>query len=187
MARDLYSELASLLIARRNCAQSNNTEWFERHSDTIEDLVDTYMPRGSGFDRGTKLDVDASHANKLIFNTSYHHMDEMGGYDGWTEHTITVTPSLTHRFHVRISGRNRNNIKDYMHDCIYDALTSYVTYTLLKDHFPQYQLTYKWEDKDGNPSQCYMAWYVNGERFWNDPQGATDRASELMEAALIAR
>ena len=134
MARYLYSELAGLIDARRNRLAvrdgftdgdgANAAVWVDRHEDTIESLVKDFMPSGSGFDSGTKLDLDASHADKLVFTTSYHHMNEAGYYDGWTEHTVTVTPSLQHRYNLRISGRNRNDIKDYMRQTFDQALQS---------------------------------------------------------------
>lgn len=116
MARYLYSELSNMIEARRNCAQSTDkSEWFERHTDMIESLVKQHLPHGSGFDSGTKIDMDASRADKLVFTTAFHHMDENGYYDGWTEHTVTVTPALSNNFHLRISGRNRNDIKEMMY------------------------------------------------------------------------
>jgi len=50
-------------------------------------------------------------------------MDEYGGYDGWTEHTITVRPDLIHTIVLGISGRNRNDIKDYLYDVYHHILT----------------------------------------------------------------
>ena len=32
-ARKLYQEIASAVQARRNCAESGNTEWFEKHGE----------------------------------------------------------------------------------------------------------------------------------------------------------
>ena len=112
----LYRQLASTIEARLNCEQSGNAEWFARHTDSIKQMVDDLMPSGSGWDSGTKIDLDNSHADKLVFYGSYHHMNDGGYYDGWTEHTITVTPSLAHDYHIRISGRNRNDIKEYLHE-----------------------------------------------------------------------
>lgn len=123
MERYLYSELSSLTQARLNCQSKGNTEWFDRHEDRIEALVKEYMPSGSGFDHGTRLDMDKSHADKLVFTTAFHHMNESGMYDGWTEHTVVVTPSMQHGFNLRISGRNRNDIKEYMYSTFRDALS----------------------------------------------------------------
>lgn len=129
MARYLYSELASVVQARLNCSkdlafhqsqQTATAEWFDKHSERIDQLVRNYMPSGGGFDNGTTLDLDLSHADKLVFCTAYHHMVE-GYYEGWTEHTVTVTPSFNH-FHLRVSGRNRNDIKDYIADTFSCAL-----------------------------------------------------------------
>jgi len=46
-------------------------------------------------------------------------MNEHGFYDGWTEHRITVKPSLAFGFELTISGRDRNEIKDYLSDVFY--------------------------------------------------------------------
>lgn len=128
MALYLYSELAAAVQARRNCADSNNTQWFENWSDHIETLMEQ-MPSGSGFDSGTKLDLDLSHAEKLVFTTSFHHMAESGMCAGWSDHTVTVTPTFG-GFNLRVSGRNVNEIKDYIGDTFYEALRQTVEITV---------------------------------------------------------
>lgn len=121
----LYRKLASLVQAHINCEISGNKEWFEEHEARIEELVENYMPSGSGFDCGTKIDLDKSTPEKLVFYTDFHHMNE-GYYDGWTEHRITVRPSLAFGFTLTISGRNRNEIKDYIHQAFDCALNEEV-------------------------------------------------------------
>ena len=79
----------------------------------VEAYMKAQAPRGSGFDAGTTLDIDASNATKLVFITSFHHMDEHGGYDGWTEHKVVVTPAF-YDFDTRVTGRDRNRIKEYI-------------------------------------------------------------------------
>lgn len=122
MARYLYSELAQLVNARQSCEKTHNIEWFEKHGAKAYELVREKMPRGCGFDAGTTLDLDSSHPNKLVFVTSYHHMNDCGMYDGWTEHIVTIKPSLAFGFHIRITGSNRNDIKDYIADVFSEAL-----------------------------------------------------------------
>ena len=189
--RYLYAELSAAVQARKNCAKpkpDGNLEWFDNWTETINKLVEL-LPSGSGFDNGTKIDLDASHAEKLVLETSFHHMDDMGGYDGWTEHTVTVTPGFR-GINLRISGPNRNDIKEYMHETFDYALTSDVTYEVLREHFPQFAIENKWEDKDGSPSQCYQAFYVprtdGAVRFWNDWTAARDYAARKMHEAFYA-
>lgn len=81
------------------------------------------MPSGSGIDSGTKLDYGRSTPDKLVFTMSFHHMNDSGMYDGWTDHSITVKPSLVYGIEIGISGRNRNDIKDYLGDTYHAALT----------------------------------------------------------------
>ena len=84
-------------------------------------LEKQFLPSGSGFDSGTTIDRDVSCDTKVVLNTSYHHMNENGMYDGWTDHKVTVRPTF-HSPDITISGRNRNDIKDYMQNVFYDHL-----------------------------------------------------------------
>lgn len=111
----VYQAIASKLAAIANCKVSGNTEWEARHSDAVKELVRDYLPSGSGFDVGTKLG-DESTPSRLVFRVSYHHMDEGGSYDGWTDHAVIVTASRAHGFDTRITGRDRKRIKDYIGD-----------------------------------------------------------------------
>ena len=115
MEKKVYQKLASMVQARLNCIESKNEEWFEKWSEMINGLVEN-GPSGSGIDLGTKIDLKLSHGEKLVLYTSYHHMNEGGMYDGWTEHKITVTPSLAFGFNLNIGGRDRNMIKEYLHE-----------------------------------------------------------------------
>jgi hypothetical protein len=123
--RPLYRELASLLQAIENCRKSSNLEWHGRHQDRLAKLVSNGMPSGGGIDNGTKLDIDACRPGKLVFTFGYHHMNESGMYDGWTEHVLTVTPSFD-GIDLRISGRDRNQIKEYLYETYHYALTQAV-------------------------------------------------------------
>jgi hypothetical protein len=118
----LFRTLAGLIEARANCAHSGNTEWRERHEDRLRAIVKDRMPSGGGFDSGTKIDVDRSTGERLVFITAFHHMDENGGYVGWSEHEVVVTPSLHHWIRIRITGRDRRDIKDYIHEVFHTAL-----------------------------------------------------------------
>ena len=122
MNNKLYATFASLIAARLNCVTAHNDEWFEKHSERIAELLE-HMPSGSGIDSGTKINLNASSPEKLVFDTAYHHMNDAGMYDGWTEHTVIVTPSLAFGFNLRITGRDRNGIKEYLHEVYSLALT----------------------------------------------------------------
>lgn len=121
----LYREFVSVLNAIDNCRKSGNSEWLERHETTLEQLS-KFLPSGSGIDCGTTLDRDSSNSEKLVFTFSYHHMDENGMYCGWTEHKLTIRASLQFGIDLRISGRDRNGIKEYLHETYQYALTSKV-------------------------------------------------------------
>jgi hypothetical protein len=116
-AKEFYKDIARAFIAWNNCIKSKNSEQEEKHATNIEELVKTYLPRGSGFDNGTYFNWDESSENKLVFDTAFHHMNEGGYYDGWTEHKVIVRPCLSFGFNIKVTGRNRNDIKEYIHSC----------------------------------------------------------------------
>jgi hypothetical protein len=117
-----YIELAKAMAAFHNCVESGNTTWMKHWESLCVRIVSELFPRGSGFDNGTKLDFNQSNGDKIVFHTAYHHMDESGMYDGWTEHDVIVTPSLWAGYHVKVTGRDRNQIKDYIAETFSYAL-----------------------------------------------------------------
>ena len=117
----IIAKISSSIIARKNCAFSRNTEWFKQHSRTLESIQLANLPCGSGVDMGSRINLDRSTDKAIYIDTAFHHMDENGCYDGWTDHTVKVFPTFD-GFDLTISGRNRNDIKDYLGDLFFDAL-----------------------------------------------------------------
>ncbi len=122
MKTPLYVELARLVQARLNCIAKGNQEWFGKHEERIVELVKEQMPSGSGFDCGTTLIFERSTGDRLVFNTAFHHMNEHGSYDSWTDHCVTVKASLQFGFELTVGGQNRNDIKDYIGEQFQHAL-----------------------------------------------------------------
>lgn len=124
----VYRFIASKLAAIANCERSKNVEWGERHTSDVDKLIRNSAPSGSGIDNGTNFDWEHSTPEKLVFTCGFHHMNEAGMYDGWTDHTITVKPSLQWGIDIAIGGRNRNDIKEYLHETISMWLNSEVSW-----------------------------------------------------------
>src|SRR5690606_9826247 len=110
---------------RANCLKSGNTEWHSRHGETLARIIRDRMPSGSGFDCGTELhETECRDGERLVFSTEFHHVNEHGGYDGWTQHKVTVRPSLVFGLDIRVSGRDRNDIKDCIAELFHAALSA---------------------------------------------------------------
>lgn len=122
--RPLVEQFATCFAALLNCRQSGNQEWGEIWGDRLEALAREHLPSGSGFDSGSSFNLEESRPDRLIFGTSFHHMDDSGMYDGWTEHRAIVTPSFVGRFDLKITGRDRNGIKDYIAETFHNLLSA---------------------------------------------------------------
>lgn len=132
MKQPLYLALATLIGRKHRLGQPGGNFTMLRHvEDTLEQLCKEHLPSGSGFDCGTELVEDeciqGDMATKLVFITEYHHMDEHGGYDGWTAHTVKVTPDWS-GFNLAVTGRDRDGIKDFIGDTFHTCLTREVDY-----------------------------------------------------------
>lgn len=137
----LIAALSSANFARLNCLRTlersperqnveHATEWSQRHGENISSLVADFLPSGSGFDGGTQFDFDRSAPECLRFNTAFHHMSESGMYSRWTEHAITVRPSLCFGFLVTVGGRDYRDIKSYIAETFESALSAFIIATL---------------------------------------------------------
>jgi hypothetical protein len=124
----VYKIISGLVSARLNCIKTNNHAWKDRHEDRIDTIIKDRFPSGSGFDAGTKIDYEESTSEKLVFISSYHMMDEYGGYDGWIDFKVIVTASLQFDFDLRIKGRfsklndHNSGLRDYIEDTFHFIL-----------------------------------------------------------------
>lgn len=110
----LYQKISRTLAWQKTVSQ----EWRERADDRLASCQDE-LPSGSGIDSGSII-LETSAPERIRIRADFHHMDENGYYDGWTEHVITIRPSLANDYTISVSGRNRNQIKDYLWE-VFDA------------------------------------------------------------------
>lgn len=85
------------------------------------------LPSGCGFDNGTRIDITLSGVDRVILETSFHHMNENGYYTVWTHHTIAIKPQFFYDFDIYVSGKNTNDIKDYIIDVFRDCLSEEIS------------------------------------------------------------
>lgn len=113
--------LSGKIEAYHNCVKSDNVEWASKHREWISSFEKYSLPHGSGIDGNNTIELSECSSKKIVIYTEYHHMDEFGGYDGWTEHKITITPAFN-GFDMKISGRDKNMIKEYLLDIFSESL-----------------------------------------------------------------
>ena len=119
--RRFYSELAQAIQWYNDTADGKKDDWNQKAEEKIREL-EKQLPYGSGFDNGSKVNLIMSKPQRIVIDTAFHHMDENGYYDRWTEHQVIVTPCLKYGYSLRITGRNRNQVKDYIFD-MFDNLS----------------------------------------------------------------
>ena len=113
------TQFAAILEAKKNCQKSGNKEWEVKHDDRLCQMFENF-PSGGGIDSPSNFLEDESTAQRLVFSFSYHHMNENGYYDGWTDHKLIITPVFG-GFDLRITGRDKNGVKEYLYDLFNDV------------------------------------------------------------------
>jgi len=105
--------LSRLIRARLNASTKDDKEWVDKHTVYIDEILKA-LPHGSGIDAGMQINYDLSTDTKIVFNFSWHHMDEHGYYDGWSDHELIITPVFGDK-DLRLTGRRLGNIKDHLY------------------------------------------------------------------------
>ena len=72
------------------------------------DLVELYLPQGSGFDVGCSLDPEYSDSMHLTIHWAYHAMNAQGFYAGWVEGDAIVTANLAWGFDIELDNVEDN-------------------------------------------------------------------------------
>lgn len=115
------ASLASVIVraceAYRNCSATPDHPWGARWASLLDSIEANLLPSGGGFDNGTKIDREATNAKRISLRIDFHHMNEHGFYDGWTNHNVTINPTFS-GCEVRVSGSNRNDIRDYIGEVV---------------------------------------------------------------------
>ena len=99
----LYKKLAKCINARENCIKNKNDDWIDKWDEEIDEIIDN-LPHGSGIDGKTEIDLDKSNSNRIVIHSEFHHMNDGGFYDGWSNFTIVIKPSLAFDFDLEIKG-----------------------------------------------------------------------------------
>ena len=116
----IYKRIAQELAVINN--PKADSIWEKRAFDNLHYIERELLPSGSGVDSGCVIDLSKSTPNKIVIQVNFHHMNENGCYDGWSYHNAIITPSLGYDYDIKITGRDKNEIKGYLGDLIYEAV-----------------------------------------------------------------
>jgi hypothetical protein len=121
----VYQKIASTVQALKNCIDSNNEEWHDKHLESIKRIEKDFLPSGSGIDSGCQIDIQKSLQHKIVINSGYHIMNQNGYYDGWIDFKVIITPSFQD-FNLKIIGPFSKlkdpSLKEYLEDIFSTSL-----------------------------------------------------------------
>jgi hypothetical protein len=135
----VIARLSSLIAQYRNLQAHTAAEYTREQAahraglkqashDAIQEIQDEWLPSGGGIDAWCQVDLDKSHADRIVLTVSFHHMSEHGCYDGWSNYRVTLRPSFEGSPRITITGRDRNGVKDHIADTLHHmVMRSYMT------------------------------------------------------------
>lgn len=79
------------------------------------------LPKGNGIEAGCAILLKSTR-NKIVIDTAYNHPNGSYVATRWTNHQVVVTPAFEGEINIRITGKNENDIKDFLFDVFREAL-----------------------------------------------------------------
>lgn len=140
----ILQALASELQRERHFQNNPQLHRVDNVREMLASLKDC-LPSGSGIDSGTTIEIADCLENLIVLSCSYHHMNYVGYYVGWTDHTIRVSPTFD-GFDLRITGKDRNDIRDYLGEVYYHALQQ-----TIEIDGSDVRVIYEWENLSFDP------------------------------------
>ena len=118
----LYQFIAMELKRKK----SPNDAVREFAEENLEHVEKNFLPSGSGIDSGCKITQykfsDKGELEWYQISFKYHHMNDVGYYTNWTDHNLRVKADWI-GFTMTISGKDQNQIKEYLYDTFHLALS----------------------------------------------------------------
>ena len=118
MKTTLVSALINTSKLIDNYKSSDHTDWAAFHEEKLAKLCRDHLPRGIGV---FGVSVAATTDTKAVFYCLYRHTDKHGYFVCNTAYRIVVRPTFT-GLAIRVLGRNKYNVKEYLADQFRDAL-----------------------------------------------------------------
>ena len=124
--KPLYRALA-MEIDRYKRGIESGAPFADMAEDRLREFCRDFLPSGSGFDSGCYVEIEESRRDKIVIRCDFHHMNESGYYDGWTTHRAIVTPCLLYGYALRVTGKDKRGIREYIGDTIGHCLDSEIS------------------------------------------------------------
>lgn len=121
MENTLANEFAFTILQIKNCRNSKNHEFLNIAEQRLSRLTKDFIE--SGPIESVYCSIDDSSLEKIVFHVTFHHMNDLGYYCGYTEHKVTIRQTFI-GLCVTVSGQNKRDCKIYIADVFDNALSS---------------------------------------------------------------
>jgi len=119
-------------LAQAQCSERYPTlsEREELQSE-IKWVLNGMLPHGSGIDADWIISFK-NKSNKIYISNSYHHMNEDGYYDGWSDFTVIINLLGNEYFKLVFNGTEsqrlakKYDIRDYLESYLSECLEDYM-------------------------------------------------------------
>ena len=101
-------------IARVVSQKNKSLNEIEKELTLLKEL----LPYGGGIESGCVISLEST-KKRIVIITNYWHPNYS---DEWTNHQVVITPSFVGEINLRITGKNKDNVKEYLQDIFREAL-----------------------------------------------------------------
>ena len=85
------------------------------------DMLQKLLPIGNGIEKECVISLKST-KKRIVIDTAYWHPNDNYETGLWTDHQVVITPSFEGEINIRVTGKNVDNIKKYLHEVFREAL-----------------------------------------------------------------
>lgn len=109
----VYREFNRLIKQRNAYLVAHDNGLAQEYEAMLHELTQAHMPHGAHFEGGTRIDLDKSNPDKLVFHTDYRQEDG----------TLSPHSVVTNPFNWRFRVTGKSTAKEEIRQAFYAALS----------------------------------------------------------------
>ena len=84
-------------------------------------MLQKLLPIGNGIEKECVISLKST-KKRIVIDTAYWHPNDNYETGLWTDHQVVITPSFEGEINIRVTGKNVDNIKEYINEVFRKAL-----------------------------------------------------------------
>ncbi|MFY7937382.1 MAG: hypothetical protein ACOVOQ_08395 [Flavobacterium sp.] len=118
----LYKEIARVL-GQKNKSLNVIEKELTLFKEVLPIRLNPVIKDGNRIEAGCVISLKST-KKRIVIDTLYWHTNDSDETSRCTAHQVVITPSFEDEINIRITGKNEDNVKEYLHNIFRESLMS---------------------------------------------------------------